>query len=120
MTKAQLLPLLWAKRSQGSVTLSLEAALFGVPRRCLLTAEALALGLDREVIMQGRLKGCRLRVGQTEGLSTASAAPWPPPYGPPPPFCASCRGCRQAWGFGFGPSLASPRGSSCLATEQEE
>ena len=60
------------------------------------------------------------RVGQTEGLSTASAAPWPPPYGPPPPFCASCRGCRQAWGFGFGPSLASPRGSSCLATEQEE
>ena len=60
------------------------------------------------------------RVGQTEGLSTASAAPWPPPYGPPPRFCASSRGFRQAWGFGFGPSLDSPRGSSCLAAEQEE
>ena len=62
-----MLPLLWAKRSQGSVTLSLEAALFGVPRRCLLTAEALALGLDREVIMQGRLKGCRLRGREEKG-----------------------------------------------------
>ena len=47
--------------------LSLEAAPFGGPRRCLLTAEALALGLDREVIMQGRLKGCRLRGREEKG-----------------------------------------------------